>query len=160
MDRVSCAQNGKDATSICIPQYKEAFFRLMSSGGMLYFGDCKWTDAEVKQLAAALQCAHAEGATSQADDLRLMNNQLTDAALPPLVEMLKAGAMPCLQTLSLGGNQLTDAALPILVEMLKAGAVPCLGEELYLDGNSEIGDEAAKEALKAAGKERGVEVYF
>ena len=47
MDRVSCAQNGKDATSICIPQYKEAFMRLMSSGGLLWFAGCKWTDAEV-----------------------------------------------------------------------------------------------------------------
>ena len=160
MDRVSCAQNGKDATSICIPQYKEAFFRLMSSGGMLYFGSCKWTDAEVKQLAAALQCAHAEGATSQADYLALSGNQLTDAALPPLVEMLKAGAMPCLKELSLGNNQLTDAALPILVEMLKAGAVPCL-KELGLGFNSGIsGDSAAKKALKAAGKERGVVVSF
>ena len=52
MDRVSRAQNGKDATSICIPQYKEAFMRLMSSGGKLEFGGCKWTDAEVKQHGA------------------------------------------------------------------------------------------------------------
>ena len=129
MDRVSCAQNGKDATNICIPQYKEAFFRLMSSGGLLYFGECKWTDAEVKQLAAALQCAHAEGATSQADNLTLNNNQLTDASLPMLVEMLEAGAVPCLTN-------------------------------LYLTGNSGISDAAAKEALEAAGKERGVELWF
>ena len=126
MDRVSCAQNGKDATSICIPQYKEAFFRLMSSGGTLYFSACKWTDAEVKQLAAALQCAHAEGATSQADRLSLGNNQLTDAALPILVEMLKAGAVPCLKILDLEYNGISDAA--------------------------------AKEALRAAGRERGVTV--
>ena len=77
MDRVSCAQNGKDATNICIPQYREAFFRLMSSGGTLFFAGCRWTDAEVKQLAAALQCAHAAGATSQADVLDLGGNQLT-----------------------------------------------------------------------------------
>ena len=128
MDRVSCAQNGKDATNICIPQYKEAFFRLMSSGGMLYFGSCKWTDAEVKQLAAALQCAHAEGATSQAEYLTLQANRLTDAALPMLVEMLEAGAMPCLK-------------------------------QLVLYENSGIRDAAAKEALEAAGRERGVTVY-
>ena len=104
MDRVSCAQNGKDATNICIPQYREAFFRLMSSGGELHFGLCKWTDAEVKQLAAALQHAHAEGATPQADLLNLGRNELTDAALPILVEMLKAGAVPCLEALELIGN--------------------------------------------------------
>ena len=82
MDRVSCAQNGKDATSICIPQYKEAFFRLMSSGGELWFANCKWTDAEVKQLAAALQCAHAEGATSQADVLDLERRLALGEARP------------------------------------------------------------------------------
>ena len=132
MDRVSRAQNGKDATSICIPQYREAFYRLMSSGGILGFSNCSWTDAHVKQLAAALQHAHAEGATSQAGQLWLMHNELTDAALPMLVEMLEAGAMPCLK-------------------------------ELYLNENSEIyriRDAAATEALKAACRERGVEVYF
>ena len=76
---------------------------------------------------AALQYAHAEGVTSQADSLNLNNNQLTDAALPPLVEMLKAGAVPCLK-------------------------------ELYLTSNSGIRDAAAKGALKAAGRERGVDV--
>ena len=86
-------------------------FRLMRSGGELYFAECKWTDAEVKQLAAALQCAHAEGATSQADRLNLQINQLTDAALPILVEMLKAGAVPCLKELYLGANRgISDAA--------------------------------------------------
>ena len=121
MDRVSCAQNGKDATSICIPQYKEAFMRLMSSGGSLDFYGCKWTDAQVKQLVAALQYAHAEGATSQADELVLSGNQLTDAALPMLVEMLEAGAMPCLKKLWLSGNSgISDAAAK---ETLKAACL-------------------------------------
>ena len=103
--------------------------RLMSSGGVLYFGYCEWTDAEVKQLVAALQYAHAEGATSQADMLWLNANQLTDASLPILVEMLEAGAMPCLKV-------------------------------LHLFDNYDIRDAAAKEALKAAGRERGVYVNF
>ena len=133
--------------------------RLMSSGGWLSFDGCKWKDAEVKQLVAALQYAHAEGATSQAEYLNLDDNQLTDAALPILVEMLEAGAVPRLKTLYLNNNQLTDAALPPLVEMLKAGAVPCL-KELRLGGNSGISDGAAKEALKAACEERGVAVNF
>ena len=140
MDRVSCAQNGKDVTSICIPQYKEAFFRLMSSGGLLYFRECKWTDAEVKQLAAALQCAHAEGATSQADVLNLIGNQLTDTALPTLVEMLKAGAMPCLNRLWLMDNISRDAT----------GVSWVVG----------MRDSAAKKALEAAAKERGVKVRY
>ena len=116
--RLACAQNGKDATSICIPQYREAFYRLMSSGGTLNFGFCKWTDAHVKQLAAALQHAHAEGATSQADVLHLDSNQLTGAALPILVEMLEVGAVPCLKNLFLDGNSgISDAAAQ---EALKA----------------------------------------
>ena len=111
MDRVSRAQNGKDATSICIPQYREAFYRLMSSGGMLNFIRCKWTDAHVKQLAAALQHAHAEGATSQAHALNIGLNELTDAALPILVKMLEAGALPCLKELYLHDNSgISDAA--------------------------------------------------
>ena len=62
-------------------------------------------------LGAALQCAHAEGATSQADKLNLGYNQLTDAALPILVEMLKAGAVPCLEVLWLRGNSgISDGA--------------------------------------------------
>ena len=47
----------------------------------------------------------------------------------------------------------------MLVELLEAGAVPCL-KELYLWGNSGIRDAAAKGALKAACKERGVKVEF
>ena len=145
MDRVSRAQNGKDATSICIPQYKEAFMRLMSSGGRLSFTSCKWTDAEVKQLVAALQYAHAEGATSQAGELYLSNNQLTDAALPMLVKMLKAGAMPCLKELYLSGN--------------------CGIRDAVAKGNRDaaakgIRDAAAREALlKVTCRERGVTVY-
>ena len=130
MDRVSRAQNGKDATSICIPQYKEAFYRLMSSGGTLVFVECNWTDAHMKQLAAALQHAHAEGATSQADELNLE------------------------------ANELTDATLPILVEMLEAGGVPFLKELCLNDNSGISDDSAAKEALEAACKERDVKVYF
>ena len=70
MDRVSRAQNGKDATSICIPQYREAFYRLMKSGGTLSFVGCKWTDAHVKQLVAALQYAHADAKLQQYEDAR------------------------------------------------------------------------------------------
>ena len=111
MDRVSRAQNGTDATSICIPQYREAFYRRMSSGGILAFSGCEWTDAHVKQLAVALQHAHAEGATSQAEQLHLDSNELTDAALPILVKMLEAGALPCLKELYLHDNSgISDAA--------------------------------------------------
>ena len=76
--------NGKDATKICIPQYREGFLQLM--GGrevLLNFARCGWGDEEVKTLAAALAYAQASRATTQAQGLHLSFNKLTDAAMPP-----------------------------------------------------------------------------
>ena len=36
--------NGKDATAVCIPQYREAFLRLMRMGGILSLDRCGWGD--------------------------------------------------------------------------------------------------------------------
>ena len=47
----------------------------------------------------------------------------------------------------------------MLVEMLEAGAMPCL-KLLQLKDNSGIRDAAAKEALTAVCRERGVKVEF
>ena len=102
--------NGKDATAICIPQYKEGFLRLMAKEGMLAFAGCGWGDAEVRELAAALAYAHAAGATSQADKLSLGLNKLTDASVPVLVELLASGAVPKLKELSVIANKLSASA--------------------------------------------------
>ena len=111
--------NGKDATKICIPQYREGFLRLMGGGGALAFDNCGWGDEEVKTLAAALAYAQANGATTQADCLRLGANKLTDAAMPPLVEVIEAGAMPKLTDLYLEDNKLLgDAGLAALRPLL------------------------------------------
>ena len=130
--------NGKDATDVCIPQYREAFLRLMSMGGLLGFEYCAWADADVAQLAAALRHAHAAGATTQAYSLRLGDNRLTDAALPPLVEAIEAGAMPCVNRLALEGNELTDAGLatlrPLLVGRLSGLVQLTFGSRLTADG--------------------------
>ena len=40
--------------------------------------------------------APAPATTSQADKLFLIDNQLTDVALPILVEIVEAGALPCI----------------------------------------------------------------
>ena len=119
--------NGKDATAICIPQYREAFLRLMALGGMLVFNSVRSSDAEALELFASLKYAHAEGATTQAHTLRLCDNHLTDASLPALVDMLEAGAMPELEVLFLVLNAFTDAGLATLRPLL-AGRLSGLRE--------------------------------
>ena len=81
--------------------------------------NCGWGDDGVKTLAAALAYAQANGATTQADCLRLGANELTDAAMPPLVEAIEAGAMPELEVLALQDNELLgDAGLAALRPLL------------------------------------------
>ena len=130
--------NGKDATAICIPQYREGFLRLLRGGGMLAFDRCGWGDAEVRVLAAALAYAHANGATTQADSLFLSANRLSDAALPPLVEAIAAGATPELENLRLEGNELGDAALatlrPLLAGPLSGLVDFAIGKRLTAEG--------------------------
>ena len=53
--------NGKDATSICIPQYEKAFVRLMGEAMALDYSRCGWGEAEAEELAAALADAQARG---------------------------------------------------------------------------------------------------
>ena len=106
-------------------RYREAFARLMSAGGAIGFDGCAWADADVGQLAASLRYAHDVGATSQAEFLYLHNNRLTDAALPPLVEAIEAGEMPCLKHLSLSDNELTDAGLATLRPLLAGRLTGC-----------------------------------
>ena len=49
--------NGKDATNVCIPQYAEAFTRLLGTSKALGYFELGWGAAEGEQLAAALACA-------------------------------------------------------------------------------------------------------
>ena len=130
--------NGKDATEICIPQYRDGFLRLMAMGGVLNYANLGWGDAEAATLAAALAYAHANGATSQAFELSLSANQLTDAALPPLVEVIEKGALPELETLALDDNAFTDAAVvtlrPLLAGRLSSLVQLKLGSRLTAEG--------------------------
>ena len=100
--------NGKDATAVCIPQYREGFLRLMAAGGHLNFSMCSWGDAQVQVLAAALVYAQAHEATSQAEYLYLNINQLTDASVPPLVEAM--AALPKLKKLWVMNNAIGEEA--------------------------------------------------
>ena len=102
--------NGKDATTVCIPQYREAFLRLVSGAeGLRYGGRGSWGDDKAAVLCDALLWAHTNGATTQATYLGLLGNRLTDASAARLVAVLSAGAAPRLETLCLVGNALTDA---------------------------------------------------
>ena len=130
--------NGKDATAVCIPQYRKAFLRLMRMDGLLNFNRCGWGDEQVRVLAAALVYAQANGATSQATSLRLGANRLTDAALPPLAEAIAAGALPKLERLALENNELGDAGLttlrPLLAGRLSGLTVLEFGGRLTAEG--------------------------
>ena len=53
--------NGKDATNVCIPQYEEAFKRLLGTSKLLYYENLGWGAAEGEQLAAALAYAQRMG---------------------------------------------------------------------------------------------------
>ena len=142
--------NGKDATTVCIPQYRTGFLRLMRKRGGLSFAGCAWGDAEVRQLVAALAFAHAEDATTQAFALYLDRNRLTAAAIPPLVEAFEAGTLPELTVLDLSGNEaLGDEGAAALAAVLSKGTLPKL-EQLLL-GKIGMGDAGAAALARAVG---------
>ena len=114
--------NGKDATNVCIPQYRQAYVRLMRGANKLDYSNCCWGDTEAASLYDALEWAHANDATTSASILGLRYNELTDAAVPRLVEVLSAGAIPELKGLYLDGNALSDAGLQLL-QPLVAGRI-------------------------------------
>ena len=135
--------NGKDATEVCIPQYREAFLRLMRGAEVLSFMYCSWGDDEVEQLCGALAYAHAAGSTTAAEGLYLTGNALTDAALAHLARAFAAGLVPRLEWLRLGRNKLTGAGLDALRPALADGHLAGL-KELELSGSKQLGDGGAK----------------
>jgi len=110
--------NGKDATDVCIPQYREAFSVYMPRGGALFFGRCRWGDEDLKQLAAALAFVRRAGETCQAKTLDLAFSGLSPAAEPVLLELVGAGTLRLLRRIDVGHNpQLGQAtALKALCE--------------------------------------------
>ena len=145
--------NGKDATSVCIPQYREGFVRLMRGAGQLAYFDCNWGDEEAALMCEAFEWAHANGATTSAYQLWLSNNNLTDVTLTRLVEVVSAGAMPELRELVLDGNSISDAGAQSLAGALSAGKLPAL--ELLVIGGNAFG-KSATATLRAACVVRGV----
>ena len=131
--------HSKDATSVCIPQYKQGFERLWCGADDLDYGNCGWGDKEAEQLVDTLEWAHAQGIETPAHSLDLSANALPDEALPRLVAALQAGAMPKLRILVLEGNQLTDAGLETLRPLLAGRLSKQLTEFSYGGGMTAAG---------------------
>ena len=76
--------NGKDATNVCIPQYAEAFTRLLGTSKLLAYWGLGWGAAEGEQLAAALACAQRMGTAVAAEKLHIFKNKLSGCLSPSI----------------------------------------------------------------------------
>ena len=100
--------NGKDATNVCIPQYAEAFTRLLGTSKLLGYAMLGWGAAEGEQLAAAFACAQRMGTAVAAERLVLFGNKLGTAGVRAIGKVIEAGALPRLQLLSIEDNGADD----------------------------------------------------
>merc|ERR1719316_1839062 len=100
--------NGKDATNVCIPQYAEAFKRLLGTSKVLYYERLGWGAAEGEQLAAALACAQRMGTAVAAETLVLVANKLGTAGARAIGKVIEAGALPRLEYLDIEDNGADD----------------------------------------------------
>ena len=100
--------NGKDATNVCIPQYAEAFTRLLGTSKMLYYDNLGWGAAEGEQLAAALACAQRMGTAVAAEKLYINRNKLGTAGVRAIGKVIEAGALPRLKKLDVEDNGADD----------------------------------------------------
>ena len=100
--------NGKDATNVCIPQYAEAFTRLLGTSKMLDYGNLGWGAAEGEQLAAALACAQRMDTAVAAETLQLFGNKLGTAGVRAIGKVIEAGAPPRLEDLNIADNGADD----------------------------------------------------
>lgn len=80
--------NGKDLTKVVIPQYKDAFMRLMSEQVELTFAKVGWGDTEVVQLSAALACARDHSTVMRLKMIDLSGNTVSRTGITHLVNVL------------------------------------------------------------------------
>ena len=121
--------NGKDATNVCIPQYAEAFTRLLGTSKELYYSRLGWGAAEGEQLAAALACAQRMDTAVAAEKLFIHGNTATQY-----------------------GNKLGTAGVRAIGKVIEAGALPRL-KELYVDENG--ADDETREWIKTVARGAG-----
>ena len=96
--------NGKDATNVCIPQYAEAFTRLLGTSKRLGYPMLGWGAAEGEQLAAALACAQRMDTAVAAEKLFIWGNKLGTAGVRAIGKVIEAGALPRLNWLAIEGD--------------------------------------------------------
>ena len=100
--------NGKDATNVCIPQYAEAFTRLLGTSKVLAYQTLGWGPAEGEQLAAALAYAQRMGTAVAAEKLIIFKNKVGTAGVRAIGKVIEAGALPRLKTLRIQDNGADD----------------------------------------------------
>ena len=100
--------NGKDATNVCIPQYAEAFKRLLGTSKILFYDTLGWGAAEGEQLAAALACAQRMGTAVAAERFFIFGNKLGTAGVRAIGKVIEAGALPRLKGLTIQDNGADD----------------------------------------------------
>ena len=100
--------NGKDATNVCIPQYEEAFKRLLGTSKVLYYDNLGWGAAEGEQLAAALAFAQRMDTAVAAEAIFLEGNKLGTAGVRAIGKVIEAGALPRLEKLLIQDNGADD----------------------------------------------------
>ena len=96
--------NGKDATNVCIPQYAEAFTRLLGTSKVLWYQNLGWGAAEGEQLAAALACAQRMGTAVAAENFIIFGNELGTAGVRAIGKVIEAGALPRPEYLNIARN--------------------------------------------------------
>ena len=115
--------NGKDATEVCIPQYKEALLRLMGEAKQLGYVELGWGEAEGEQLAEALLYVQRCGVACGAELLDLYDNQLGSAGVRAIGAALQAGAMPMLKYILIHDNDADKDTEKWMKELCKAKGV-------------------------------------
>ena len=100
--------NGKDATNVCIPQYAEAFTRLLGTSKQLVYDRLGWDAAEGERLAAALASAQRMGTAVAAEELFIFENKLGTAGVRAIGKVIEAGALPRLNLLRIEDNGADD----------------------------------------------------
>ena len=93
---------------MCIPQYAEAFTRLLGTSKLLYYEKLGWGAAEGEQLAAALACAQRMGTAVAAERLALHQNKLGTAGVRAIGKVIEAGALPRLKKFEIQDNGADD----------------------------------------------------
>jgi len=69
---------GKDLTDVILPQYSQAFLKLMGEATKLEYASLGWTDQDAETLVVALTYAASREALGKLEKLDLYNNELTD----------------------------------------------------------------------------------